>query len=133
MSKITFPLGDPPLPKPSLTLSLYLSFTIYFQVVTTLSTLTLTIYNKYIVLFLPRRSGVPRKGLTLHVHVHIILEQIQLVILGFCIYHPIDFYHFTIHSSSTSGKTKAKAENGNSQTPKKQAKPLNLTQKRVEL
>ena len=28
--KITFSLGDPPLPTPSLTLSLSLSFTIYF-------------------------------------------------------------------------------------------------------
>ena len=52
---------------------------------------------------------------------------------NFCIYHPIDFYHFFIHSSSTSGKSKAKAENGNIQIPEKQAEPFNLTQKKIEL
>ena len=39
------PLGDPPLPKPSLTLSLSLSFTIYFQ---SCNNIDIDIYEKQI-------------------------------------------------------------------------------------
>ena len=42
------------------------------------------------------------------------------------VYHPINFYHSSIHSSSTSGMTKAKAKNGNSQIPDKQERTFKL-------
>ena len=56
------PLGDPPLPKPSLTLSLSLGFTIYFQ---SCNNIDIDIHEKQfeiinIVFFLPPRFGVPR-------------------------------------------------------------------------
>ena len=113
------------LPKPSLTLSL--SFTIYFQSCNnTTLTFTKNRLRQYNVLSSAEiRRSQNRIWLSIS-----ILEQIQLVILLYCIFHPIDFYHF---SSSTSGKSKAKAENGNIQIPEKQAEPLNLTQKKIEL
>ena len=42
------------------------------------------------------------------------------------VYHPINCYHSSIHSSSTSGKTKAKAKNGNSQIPDKQERTFKV-------
>ena len=72
-----FPLGDPLLPKPSLTLSISLSFTIYFQ-----SFNNMDIYEKQtinIVFFLLRRSGVPRIWFSISCHIR--TQQIQLVIL----------------------------------------------------